>query len=130
MNAELKELSSTEVECPLEQFVPETPDFFEVTITALIGPANEDGAELFRFEVCTPKWLQARCDQGEIVQGRHTLVVGEFNFAKIRTYLIEICKICSGDNWDEVSLKLSRFGYWEFEDYQPYAEEPSSAPAA
>jgi hypothetical protein len=26
---------------------------------------------------------------------------------------------CSGATWQEIAVKVSRIGYWEFEDYQP-----------
>jgi len=62
MTAELKEIYSLDVECPLENFVPEQHDFFELTVRAMIGPVGEAGSESFQIQVCTPKWLQARCD--------------------------------------------------------------------
>jgi len=118
MTAELKEIYSLDVECPLENFVPEQHDFFELTVRAMIGPVGEAGSESFQIQVCTPKWLQARCDGGEIICGRHTLIVSEFNFAQIRAYLEALFRRCSGSNWLEISQKLSRYGLWEFEDYR------------
>ena len=118
MIAELKELYSLDVECSLEEFVPEKPDYFELTLRAMFGPVSEDASESFQIQVCTPKWLEARCNGGEIVNGRHTLIVGEFNFTQVRDYLEALGRRCSGSNWLEVSEKLSRYGLWEFEDYR------------
>ena len=121
MNAELKELYSLDVECALEEFVPEQADYFELTLRAMFGPSGKEASESFQIQVCTPKWLQARCDGGDIVDGRHTLIVGEFNFARIHDYLSSLGRRCSGSNWSEVAQKLSRYGLWEFEDYRPVA---------
>lgn len=119
MTAELKEVYSLDIECPLQEFVPEQSDYFELTIRAMFGPVSEDASESFQIQVCTPKWLQARCDDGEIVGGRHTLIVAEFNFTQIRDYLDALGKRCCGSNWTEIAEKLSRYGLWEFEDYRP-----------
>ena len=119
MIAELKEIYSLDVERRLEEFVPEQADFFELTVRAMFGPVDQDASESFQIQVCTPKWLQARCEGGEIVCGRHTLIVAEFNFPQIRDYLNALCKKCSGNSWSEIAQKLSRYGMWEFEDYRP-----------
>lgn len=119
MIAELKEIHSLELECTLAEYVPEQYDYFELTINAQIGPVGQPSSDSFEIRVCTPKWLQARCDAGEIISGRHTLIVGEFNFPQIRDYLSALCRRCSGKDWTETAQKLSRYALWEFEDYQP-----------
>jgi hypothetical protein len=100
-------------------FVPEQVDYFALTLRAMFGPVGEDASESFQIQVCTPKWLHARCDGGEIVIGRHTLIVGEFSFIQIHDYLRALGRRCSGSNWAEIAQKLSRYGLWEFEDYRP-----------
>ncbi len=119
MTAELKELYFVDVECPLEEFQPEPFDCFELTLRAMFGPVGEEASESFQVQVCTPKWLQGRCDSGDVVHGRHTLIVGEFNVTQLRAHLEALGRRCSGDNWLEVAQKLSRYGLWEFEDYRP-----------
>jgi hypothetical protein len=120
MNAELKEIYSPDIEDPLEGFVPRQWDNFELTLRVMFGPAGDEASDSFQIQVCTPKWLQARCEGGEIISGRHRLIVGEFDFIKIRKYLEALCRRCSGNDWNEIAQKLSRYGYWEFEDYRPF----------
>ena len=30
----------------------------------------------------------------------------------------DLCVRTEGDDWNQVATKLSRFGFWEFEDYR------------
>jgi hypothetical protein len=119
MIAELKELYSLDVECPLQEYRPREADNFELTLRAMYGPVGEDSSESFQIQICTPKWLKARCDEGEIVSGRHTIIVGYFSFNQIHGYLSALGRRCSGSSWAEISQKLGRYGLWEFEDYRP-----------
>jgi hypothetical protein len=123
MIAKLKELYSLDIECPLEKFVPEQADYFEIMLRAMFGPENETGSESFDIRVCTPKWLQTRCDGREIITGRHMLVVNQFDLTQIQNFLHTLGRRCSGNNWSEVAQKLSRYGLWEFEDYRPATKD-------
>lgn len=64
MIAQLKELSSYEIDEDLASYTPELHDNFELTILASIGVKGMEGADLFQFEICTPKSLSDRCEGG------------------------------------------------------------------
>ena len=85
----------------------------------IIGPALQDGEESFDVEVCTPAWLAQRYGPHGIVSGRHHLIVFEYDFKVIDSYLREFVANCSGDTWQDVAGKIGRLGHWEFEDYSP-----------
>jgi hypothetical protein len=51
------------------------------------------------------------------VLGRHHLVVLVYNFEVIRRTLVRLVERYSGATWQDVAAKVSRIGYWEFEDY-------------
>lgn len=34
------------------------------------------------------------------------------------TRIRSLIEACTGDDWDEISEKVSRIGFWEFEDYR------------
>jgi hypothetical protein len=55
------------------------------------------------------------------VSGRHHLFVKEYNFEELKAYLGKYCETCMGALWTEVAQKVARIGYWEFEDYKPFA---------
>lgn len=48
---------------------------------------------------------------------RHTVIVEEYDFKKILNIILDIISKSKGRNWEEISSKLSRYFYWEFEDY-------------
>lgn len=70
MRAELKSLDSYDHD--LRSYVPEV-EAFCVSINAMIGSPGGEGADLFRFDVCSPKWLEEALDGDPVVSGRHTL---------------------------------------------------------
>ena len=70
--------------------------------------------------VCTPEWLAQEIKKVGVINGRHHLIVNEYDIDKIRSFLVEYAHKCAGNTWQDVAIKLSRMGHWEFEDYTPY----------
>lgn len=122
MKAELKYLHSPDIgNLSLENYSPENPDNFSLFIQAMIGPLGEEGEESFNFLVCTPKRLTSELEDNGFLFGKAYLFVREYNYKVIHKTIKDLCDRIYGDNWNVIAQKLSRFGHWEFEDYQ----EPS-----
>jgi hypothetical protein len=102
----------------LRAFRPEDAERFTLGVTASIGPAGEEGAEQFQFTVCSPSWLVGQ----ELPKGfafqRDTLLVERWDPDLVERAIGDLCRRTEGETWTEVATKLSRFGYWEFEDYR------------
>lgn len=98
---------------------PDNEDNFCLLVQAMIGPKGATGEESFSFVVCTPNWLQQSLANGrEYVFGRSYLVVGQYNFDTIWDAIESLCQRISGESWEEVADKLSRYAHWEYEDYR------------
>jgi hypothetical protein len=117
MEAKLKRLHSPDV-YNLEDYQPDLQDEFGFLLQAMIGPAGEEGEESFDIEVCTPKWIEKRHRVDEVVIGLHYLIVREYNYQRIVKAIERFLQGCSGKDWSEVSKKVSRLGFWEFEGYE------------
>jgi hypothetical protein len=115
--AQLKGMYTLEME-PFETYLPPALDCFDVCLRAMIGPYGEAGEESFDFKVCTPKWLELECSNEGFVSGRHRLIVSSFDPAQIENVIRKFVASVSGNSWHEVAIRLARFGYWEFEDYE------------
>jgi hypothetical protein len=120
MRAQLKELFSSDIS-DLLHYQPPDPEVFCIAITALVGPAGEEGCESFDIRVCTPQWFLVHYTKNEILVIRHTLLVFEYNYEKIYNRIKHEVEICTGNNWKEVASKVGRIGYWEFEDYEEFS---------
>ena len=98
---------------------PSDGDEFGVVVTAYLGPADGEGADLFELKVCTPGWL---AETVATPQGfaflRHHLVVERWDEGLVERAVRDLCVRNEGDDWKEVATKLSRYAYWEFEDYR------------
>ena len=115
MRAELKSLSSLDV--VLETYAP-PDDAFCIGVVADVGPLGERGAEMFQFEVCSPAWLEKELQSDNVVLGRHRLFMSNFSYNALETYVLKRVQQAEGPDWPSVAEKLSRWGHWEFEDYQ------------
>lgn len=119
MRAELKGLDTGDSEDgDLRTFRPDDVEHFMLGVTASVGPAGQRGAELFQFTVCSPSWLAANPSPNGYEFLRHTLLLTRWDFELVERAIGDLCRRTEGDTWSDVALKLSRFGYWEFEDYR------------
>lgn len=88
----------------------------------LVGPTDGLGEESFDITVCTPEWLAEACRQvGGIDNPRHHLVVNFDDFdkrARSTPGSQQGVQEVQADTRAEVGERLSRLGYWEFEDYR------------
>lgn len=117
MRAKLKEFYSLDFD--LNSYWLDEFDNFVFWVRAMIGPDTEEGAESFDMQICTPTWLISQHSESEVIFGRHMLIVFEYNLDRIKSKVSRYCDSCSGKDWPEIVEKLSRIGYWEFEDYKP-----------
>jgi hypothetical protein len=95
---------------------------FALSVAASVGAEQREGGELFYFTVCSPSWVgQDPLPKGFAFQ-RHTLLLERWDPAMVERAIGDLCRNTSGCDWNEVALKLSRFGAWEFEDYRAAPE--------
>ncbi len=96
---------------------PDDTEDFGLAAEAMIGSAESDGADIFSFEICTPKWFKRnRLDDATFA--RSTLFVAEYDEDQIKNHVIKLVQSIEGDSWADIAAKLSRFMTWEYEDYQ------------
>jgi len=53
-----------------------------------------------------------------MILGSNKLIVFRFDMDRILTRIKNLFGNCSGKDWNEIAIKLSRIGHWEFENYQ------------
>ena len=96
---------------------PDTLEHFGVEVSASVGPQDGKGAHLFDFHVCTPSWLAERIAMPKgFAFVRHALLVQRWAPEVTERAVRNLCIRTEGEDWTEIATKLSRFGYWEFED--------------
>ncbi|TQX86053.1 MULTISPECIES: Imm8 family immunity protein [Rhizobium] len=96
---------------------PDDVKNFCAAAEAMIGPVENDGAEIFSFEICTPKWFaENRLAKATFTRG--IVFVPEYDEQAVKMIIADLVAKTSGDTWGEIAEKLSRYLRWEFEDYQ------------
>jgi hypothetical protein len=114
MRARLKSLRSDEIP-DLPRHVPAVPDDFAIPLVLEVGPLGLRGRERFELLAVTPKWLQKRHGRTGAVLGRGKLVVFEWSFERVKTFLAKEVERCSGQTWPDVVRKVERIAEWEGE---------------
>jgi hypothetical protein len=116
MRAELKSVDSPDVD--FATYWPEDESCFSFPITLRIGAEGRDAADLFQMTVCTPAWLCRENAGKTAVLGQNLLIVFDYNWAMIHSYLENRINRLTAESWSALAVKLSRFASWEFENYQ------------
>jgi Immunity protein 8 len=102
----------------LEDFSPEIIDNFWCLIFIRIGCADEDASSDYTVQIGTPRAFDHRGQHEGPMWGRHYMIVNHFDAAEIRAAIEKKIAECARPTFEETALVLSRFFYWEFEDYQ------------
>jgi hypothetical protein len=113
---ELKGLHSPDV-YDLDNAAVNAENAFCILVQAMFGPAGSEGEESFDVVVCNPKWVEKEVQENAILNGRHHLIMSDFNIGRIRNFLLRHADQCAAPTWEEVGQRLGRIGHWEFEDY-------------
>ena len=96
-----------------------------IGLHAEIGITKDAGADLFLFEACNPAWLQQELGAARTVWGRGRIVVNTFDMRLLSDTISEIiAQFDDGKSWPEFALRMNRYLWWEFEDYQPWVRHP------
>ncbi|PST85534.1 hypothetical protein C9I91_22580 [Photobacterium jeanii] len=102
---------------PIDTYKFDDPDDVDFWINFTIGPVDFDGGDNFQVRVATFSNI------GRNESPRHCILIDKFSFSQVISKVSEFLSKCEGRDWEEVSIKLSEFMCWEFQDYKPYREE-------
>ena len=116
MISEVKNIMSTEV-FDLENYRPDDYESFSFLVTIRVGPKGENSSDIFYLDICTPKWLLNNLNS-DFFLGKGTLIVFRCDMKMILAKIRGLFEGCNGKDWNEIAIKLSRIGNWEFEDYR------------
>lgn len=113
----MRSIMSLDVE-DLASWVPGSEEW-SVGVRIMAGPADGPGEESFDLTICSVDWIAAQVGRDGVFDGRHCLVASGFTWHVLSSYIERRVRQCEGMAWPDVAERLSRFAYWEFEDYQP-----------
>lgn len=117
MISEVKNIFSPDV-LDFATYYPEDDECFNFLLSVIVGIKGTKSEESFNIEVCTPKWLIANYNKDDIILGKNKMIVFGYNKEKIFKKAKSLFDGRSGNTWEEIAIKLSRIGQWEFEEYQ------------
>lgn len=101
----------------LDNYWPDDTSDFCIEMDVTVGVQGKEGGDIFSFEVCSPKWFQKNRAQHPAFS-RHILFVNEYDDCAIKETIGKLVSEASGETWDDITNILSRFMFWEFEDYE------------
>jgi hypothetical protein len=112
MRARLKSLRSEGIP-DLARWAPPDPEEFAVPLVLEVGVLGVRGRERFDLLVATPAWLRRRHGRQGAVVGAGLLLVFEWSYERLRSFLAREVERCSGETWPEVARQVGRIARWE-----------------
>jgi len=103
----------------LENYVPEDPEIFRFGVQVTVGAEGEEGVDSFDIKVVSPKWILFNGTE-KIFMGRHYLIMLNYDFDRLKNFIVSYIESCTGNTWKEVADKVGRLGKSEYEDYEPF----------
>ncbi len=117
MKPKLKALDCTEHD-PVEAWQPADASRVDYWLCLHIGPAGQQGAELFYVNVLSGPAAH-KLDAGELAR-RKKIVVEEYSWDAVMRAVDDILREVEGTSWGEIAHQLSQKFDWEFDDYREY----------
>ena len=104
---------------PIDQWVPKSNDDVYYSLCLHIGPPDEEGADLFYADVVTPHSIERL----NLTKSKFTrqIIVDDYSWVNVIRKVQSVLDQCSGEGWAQQSLLLSKYFYWEFENYRPHS---------
>lgn len=99
------------------EYGKEPPDSEDcsVFIEVEIGPNGQEGADIFSFEVVTPKFLTGKTERR---WGRGLLIMDTFSWSGVEKALQKLLMHCARQTWEETAKEIAKELAWEFENYK------------
>jgi hypothetical protein len=101
----------------VKSWEPINKKLFNTCFELLIGPKDSEGEEIFSVEVCSHLWFQKNFNREPELIEKGFIVVDKYNYNDIVGLLLEICNSIEGSDWNDIGKQLSKYFYWEFDNY-------------
>ena len=98
---------------PIDKWSPDNILDVDFWMNFTIGQ-DMKGGDNFQVHIITPNNLKGKNSD------KHAIVLNEYSWLYVLSAVDNMLEKCQGSNWSEISEKLSKLMYWEFENYQPY----------
>jgi hypothetical protein len=127
----------------LDDFVPQDPAHFGLSVQVFIGDTVSDEFDSFDLWVCSPSWLAARAkerwpplEQGlraipdAVMVGTGTWLMQRWDRAVFEHALDVVCESFSGGpDWGSVAARIGRLIPWEYDyRYDAHVDERYGEP--
>jgi hypothetical protein len=90
---------------------------FAISLNVLVGAVGESGTDSFDLTLCNPGWLAEYVREHGLVDGRHFLIVHEYDYELVERYLRDRIEAIEGDSWPEIAMKIDEIAEWESKPY-------------
>ena len=105
---------------PIEAWQPADPAHVDYWLCLHIGPAGQQGAELFYVNILS-EVAARQLDTGEFAK-RRKIVLKDYSWSAVMHAIDDILRQVEGSSWSEITRKLNQKFDWEFENYRQYKQ--------
>jgi Immunity protein 8 len=97
---------------PIDSWVPEDPANVDFWMNFTIGSGGAAGDD-FQVHVLTNSQVERS------ISTQYAIILPIYRWDLLLAVVEKILDHCQGEDWVEVSGKLSRYMHWEYQDYKP-----------
>ena len=98
---------------PIDEWIPVDPFDVDFWMNFSIGVEESKGADNFQVHVVTHETIKNTKDK------KYMIVLDSYSWPKLLKQVEDILMKCEGYDWSDISEKLSKYFYWEFDNYKP-----------
>jgi hypothetical protein len=104
---------------PIEAWQPTDPADVNYSLCLHIGPAEQQGADLFYVNILSEA-AAFQLDVDGIMRRKKVLIVTDYSWDAVMDEVDLILHKVEGASWVEIAQKLGQCFDWEFENYRPH----------
>lgn len=97
---------------PIEKWIPSDITSIDFWMDIYLGPDNNPSGEYFSVHVMSTKNIR---NIRNFKNKKYILEIQEYSWGNIINKIDAILDNCNGNNWQEMTEKLRKYFYWEYE---------------
>lgn len=99
----------------IKEWIPENPKNVNFILDMMMGIEGYSEEDNFEVWVTTSQSLKENSKNIDLINGKK-IILEEYSWDNLTKEIDNILESCKGEDWNDISKKLAKHFYWEYED--------------
>ena len=99
----------------IKEWIPENPKNVTYILDMLMGIQDYSEEDNFEVWVTTSQGLKENSNNLNLINGKK-IILEEYSWDNLTKAIDNILEDCKGEDWNEISGKLAKHFYWEYDE--------------